>query len=61
MIITFIHVIVPLVPIMEGVVTGFYLDDPIGNNVASRSAGGDTKNQCRVTSKQMEEQGKMVM
>ena len=53
MIITFIHVIVPLVPIMEGVVTGFYLDDPIGNNVASWSAGGETKNQCRVTSKQI--------
>ena len=46
-IITFIHVIVPTVPIMEGVVTGFYVD-PIGN-VASWSAGKPTKNQCRVT------------
>ena len=52
--ITFIHVIVPLVPIMEGVVTGFYFNDPIKNNVASRSAGGE--NQCRVTSKQIVEQ-----
>ena len=46
-IITFIHVIVPTVPIMEGVVTAFYVD-PIGN-VASWSAGEPTKKQCRVT------------
>ena len=47
-IITSIHVIVLMVPIMEGVVTAFYPGDPIG-----RILIGATKKQCRVTSKQM--------
>ena len=47
-IITSIHVIVLMVPIMEGVVTAFYPGDPIGNILM-----GATKKQCRVTSKQM--------